>query len=34
MEAIITGDGVISEEDIRELNEISRAMLEEYYFTS
>ena len=33
MEAIITGDGVISEEDIQELNEISRAMLEEYYFT-
>ena len=33
MEAIITGDGVISEEDIEELNEISRAMLEEYYFT-
>lgn len=34
MEAIITGDEVISEEDIRELNEISRAMLEEYYFIS
>ncbi len=33
MEAIITGDGVISEEDIKGLNEISRAMLEEYYFT-
>ena len=34
MEAIILDEGEISEEDIKELRDISRSLLEQYYFPS